>query len=201
MAWFSSHPSKRRILLYCSPLLLLGLLGLLALRNDDEGDPTSGPNQALTQSNNSPITIKLEGSGSLPADASHDLHPSLASFSIETAFFETFVGNVTSPNVLTRHLLDNLKNRTGVPAEIRIGGITADSTYWNETLGTSSLNFIDTTGALHNTTIGPGWWESIGLLPEGTKVTMNLVSTSSTSLVYHGELRRLTCVMNRTWKI
>ena len=84
---------------------------------------------------------------------------------------------MSSPNLLTRHLLDNLKERTGVPAEVRIGGITADSTYWNASQDIGLFNFIDDKGALHNTTIGPGFWESMRLLPEGTKVTLNLVST------------------------
>lgn len=119
--------------------------------------------------------LKLTNSPALPPDASHFLHPSLAGFSIETAFFEEFVGNTTEPNALTKTLLENLKARTGVPAEIRIGGITADSTYWDPNLNVSLFNFIDKAGALQNTTIGPGFWDSVKLLPERTKVTMNLV--------------------------
>ncbi|KAF5371822.1 hypothetical protein D9615_009550 [Tricholomella constricta] len=125
--------------------------------------------------NSSPrLSTNLPGPPSLPSTASHRLHPALGSFSIETAFFETFVGNTTAPNVLTKNLLENLKKRTGIPAEVRIGGITADSTYWNASQEVSLSNFIDKTGALQNTTIGPGFWESVKLLPEGTKVVMNL---------------------------
>ena len=169
MSWFPS-PRNERGPLASFPRLLLGIFSSLALHSKLYGvlgEATRAPDGSMT--------VRLTGPASLPADASHDLHPSLASFSIETAFFETFVGNTSSPNLLTRRLLENLQQRTGTSAEIRIGGITADSTYWNSTLGTSSFNFIDSTGALHNTTIGPGFWESVGLLPEGTKVTMNLV--------------------------
>ncbi|KAF8149874.1 glycoside hydrolase family 79 protein [Crassisporium funariophilum] len=119
-------------------------------------------------------TLKLKGPSSLPLDASHVLDPALASFSIETAFFEEFFGNVSSPNQLSLDLLANLKARTGTPAEIRIGGITADSTYWDAAQDVALFNFIDKTGALQNTTIGPAFWESVGLLPTGTKVIMNL---------------------------
>lgn len=123
--------------------------------------------------------LKLNGPSTLPATASHRLSPALASFSIETAFFVEFVGNTTEPNVLTRNLLDNLEARTGVPAEIRIGGITADSTYWNASLlDTPLFNAIDKSGALQNTTIGPLFWDSVKLLPEGTKIVMNLVNQS-----------------------
>ncbi|KAF9258936.1 hypothetical protein L218DRAFT_1004460 [Marasmius fiardii PR-910] len=119
--------------------------------------------------------LKLDGPPSLPINASHPLHPALASFSIETAFFISYTGNVSQPNSLTRNLLENLKSRTGHPAEIRIGGITADSTYWNASQETALFNFIDESGALQNTTIGPGFWEAVkDLLPDGTEVTVNL---------------------------
>ncbi|KDR76300.1 hypothetical protein GALMADRAFT_247654 [Galerina marginata CBS 339.88] len=118
--------------------------------------------------------LKLQGPPTLPVDASHALHPALASFSIETAFFEEFFGNVTAPNQLSLNLLQNLQARTGVAAEIRIGGITADSTYWNAAQSVALSNFIDSTGALHNTTIGPQFWKSVGLLPKGTNIIMNL---------------------------
>lgn len=120
-------------------------------------------------------SLVVPGPASLPFTASHTLHPALGSFSIETAFFEEFVGNVTAPNTLTRNLLENLKSRTGTPAQIRIGGITADSTYWNASLDVSLFNFVDSKGALQNTTIGPGFWESVKLLPKDTKIIMNLV--------------------------
>ncbi|EKM78707.1 hypothetical protein AGABI1DRAFT_114312 [Agaricus bisporus var. burnettii JB137-S8] len=118
--------------------------------------------------------LKLTNAPTLPPDASHFLHSSLASFSIETAFFEEFFGNVTQPNTLSQNLLEGIKKRTGVPAEIRIGGITADSTYWDPNLTVALSNFIDKTGALQNTTLGPAFWDSVKLLPQGTKVTMTL---------------------------
>ncbi|KAJ8094605.1 hypothetical protein PM082_010611 [Marasmius tenuissimus] len=119
--------------------------------------------------------LTLNGPPALPLTASHSLHPALASFSIETAFFITYTGNISNPNPLTRNLLENLKNRTGHPAEVRIGGITADSTYWNASQKTPLFNFIDDSGALQNTTIGPEFWDAIKqLLPEGTELTFNL---------------------------
>ncbi|CAA7267123.1 unnamed protein product [Cyclocybe aegerita] len=129
--------------------------------------------------------LKLQGPPSLPLDASHRLHPSLASFSIETAFFEEFFGNLSAPNQLSLDLLENLHARTGVPAEVRIGGITADSTYWRPNQTVSLVNFIDNAGALHNTTVGPEFWKSVTLLPKGTKIMMNL---NLQDLDYHGTL-------------
>lgn len=127
----------------------------------------------------------LQGPPTLPSTASYPLNPALGSFSIETAFFEEFVGNSSAPNQLSKNLFENLAKRTGTPAEIRIGGITADSTYWNASQTISLLNFVDNTGALRNTSIGPGFWNSVQLLPKGTKITMTL---DLRDLDYHGAL-------------
>ncbi|KAH7873854.1 glycoside hydrolase family 79 protein [Lentinula edodes] len=121
------------------------------------------------------LTVTVSGPPTLPETASHTLHPSLASFSIETAFFIMYVGNTTSPNILTRDLLQNIKDRIGIPAEIRIGGITADSTFWDSSLEAAIFNFVDNTEALINTTIGWEFWNAAReLLPEGTQITVNL---------------------------
>ncbi|TRM60663.1 hypothetical protein BD626DRAFT_128202 [Schizophyllum amplum] len=121
------------------------------------------------------FTITLVGPPSLPADASHTLDRALASLSIETAFTTTFLGNLSAPNTLTRALLDGLATRTGVPAEIRFGGITADSTYWNGTQEDELYNYVDDEGTLYNTTIGPKYFEMVSkLLPEGTRMIVNL---------------------------
>ncbi|KAJ4476206.1 glycoside hydrolase family 79 protein [Lentinula aciculospora] len=123
---------------------------------------------------------------SLPETASHALHPSLASFSIETAFFIMYFGNKTSPNLLTRNLLENIENRIGIPPEIRIGGITADSTFWDPSLETAIFNFVDDSGALINTTIGWEFWDAAReLLPGSTQITVNL---NLESLNYTGAL-------------
>ncbi|KAJ3787024.1 glycoside hydrolase family 79 protein [Lentinula aff. detonsa] len=134
----------------------------------------------------SDLSLTAPGPPSLPDTASHALHPSLASFSFETAFFISYVGNKTNPNSLTRNLLQNIKDRVGIPAEVRIGGITADSTFWDPTLETAIFNFVDDSGTLINTTIGWQFWDAAReLLPEGTQITVNL---NLESLNYTGAL-------------
>jgi len=122
--------------------------------------------------------LTLSGPASLPIDATLPLNPALTSFSIETAFFEEYMGNQSYPNKLSQNLFENLKERTGVPPEVRIGGITADSTFWDPNQEAALYNFISSTGALINTTLGPQFWNSVKLLPEGTKIVMTLVSHS-----------------------
>jgi hypothetical protein len=138
---------------------------------------------ALSTASNLP-SLSLSGPPTLPLTASgpNALNPSLASFSIETAFFTTFFGNLSAPNTLSTSLLSNIVSRTGgVPPEIRIGGITSDSTYWRPGQTDAEVNFIDGTGALINTTIGPEFWNVVnGVLPNGTKVIFNLVSIPRT---------------------
>ncbi|KAJ3727963.1 glycoside hydrolase family 79 protein [Lentinula raphanica] len=132
------------------------------------------------------LNLTITGPPSLPDTASHVLHPSLASFSIETAFFISYVGNRTSPNLLTQNLLQNIKDRIGIPAEVRIGGITADSTFWDPTLEAAIFNFVDDSGALINTTVGPEFWNAAReLLPADTQITVNL---NLESLNYTGAL-------------
>ncbi|KIJ67101.1 glycoside hydrolase family 79 protein [Hydnomerulius pinastri MD-312] len=131
-------------------------------------------------------SLKLNGPASVPAEwTTPPLNPALASFSIETAFFEEYLGNVTYPNTLSINLFNNLKDRSGVAPEIRIGGITADSTTWNPNQDVALYNYIDSSGALVNTTLGPQFWNSVKLLPAGTKIVMTL---DLESLNYSGAL-------------
>ena len=122
-------------------------------------------------------SLTLNGPASIPDEwTTPPLNPSLASFSIETAFFEEYLGNVSYPNTLSINLFQNLKERAGIASQIRIGGITADSTTWNPNQDVALYNYIDATGALINTTLGPQFWNSVKLLPEGTQIVMTLVS-------------------------
>lgn len=129
--------------------------------------------------------LTLSGPASLPMDATPPLNPALASFSIETIAFEEFTGSQTNPNTFSLNLFEHLKERTGVPAEVRIGGITADSTVWDPNQEVALNSFIDNTGALRSTKIGPQFWNSVKLLPEGTKIIMTL---DLSSMNYTGAL-------------
>ncbi|KAF9031715.1 glycoside hydrolase family 79 protein [Hymenopellis radicata] len=118
--------------------------------------------------------LTLPGPPALPFNASHHIHPALHSFSIETAFWTAYMGNVTHPSILTKNLLANLKDRTGTPVQVRIGGITADSTFWDDNLDTPLFNFVTEGGDLVNTTIGPDFWKTFAVLPDDTEIVMNL---------------------------
>ncbi|KAH0832953.1 glycoside hydrolase family 79 protein [Lanmaoa asiatica] len=106
-------------------------------------------------------SLTLSGSASIPDEwTTPPLNPALASFSIETAFFEEYLGNASYPNALSINIFQNLKERAGVAPQIRIGGITADSTTWNPNQDVALYNYIDASGALINTTLGPQFWNS-----------------------------------------
>ncbi|KAF8126996.1 glycoside hydrolase family 79 protein [Boletus edulis] len=131
-------------------------------------------------------SLTLSGPASIPGEwTTPPLNPSLASFSIETAFFEDYLGNASYPNTLSISLFQNLVDRAGVAPQVRIGGITADSTTWDPDQDVALYNYIDETGALINTTLGPQFWNSVKLLPEGTRIVMTL---DLESLNYTGAL-------------
>lgn len=146
---------------------LLPLVALVAARHTFVARDTDTGLSSLT----------LDGPASIPEQwTTPPLNPALASFSIETAFFEEYLGNVSYPNTLSLNLFQSLKERAGVAPQIRIGGITADSTTWNPNQDAALYNYIDASGRLINTTLGPQFWSSVKLLPEGTQIIMTLVS-------------------------
>ncbi|EIW76865.1 glycoside hydrolase family 79 protein [Coniophora puteana RWD-64-598 SS2] len=150
---------------------------------------TQGSEYVATGATSGLSNLTLQGPPSLPMWATSPLNPALASFSIETAFFEEYMGNSSSPNTLSQALFENLSNRTGVPAEVRIGGITADSAFWDGNLNQALYNFIDSSGALINTTLGPAFWEVVELLPNETNIvfTLGLESLNYTGALYMAE--------------
>lgn len=48
----------------------------------------------------------------------------LQSFSLEFAYFPDFAGNTSHPNEFSKTLLGNLRDITGTPPVIRVGGTT-----------------------------------------------------------------------------
>ncbi|KAG9308430.1 glycoside hydrolase family 79 protein [Chiua virens] len=129
--------------------------------------------------------LTISGPASIPDQwTTPPLNRALASFSIETAFFEEYLGNVSYPNTLSLNLFQNLKERGAAP-QVRIGGITADSTTWNPSQDVGLYNYINASGALINTTLGPSFWNSVKLLPESTRIVMTL---DLESLNYTGAL-------------
>ncbi|KAF9236721.1 hypothetical protein BU15DRAFT_63767 [Melanogaster broomeanus] len=106
-------------------------------------------------------SLKLNGPASIPAEwTTSPLNPALASFSIETAGFEDYLGNATYPNTLSINLFNNLKKRALVAPEIRIGGNTADSTFWNSNQDVAfNLESLNYTGAL---SLAEAAWAGLG---------------------------------------
>lgn len=59
-------------------------------------------------------TVTLPFVQTPPHNASQNLDPRLASFSIEFSYLTSFGGNKTHPNLLTKELMQRLVERTGV---------------------------------------------------------------------------------------
>ena len=59
-----------------------------------------------------------------PISSAEKLDPSLASLSIEFSYLPSFGGNLSNPNLLTKALMEQIVERTGVGPDVRPGGIT-----------------------------------------------------------------------------
>jgi hypothetical protein len=68
------------------------------------------------------------------------------------------MGNQSYPNKLSQNIFENLKERTGVPVEVHIDGITADPPSWDPNQEAALYNLINSTSVLINTIHGPQFW-------------------------------------------
>ncbi|KAF8509442.1 hypothetical protein JB92DRAFT_514731 [Gautieria morchelliformis] len=105
--------------------------------------------------------------------ASQVLDPRLASFSFELAYFPTFAGNLSHPNVLTMELVNRLVERTGVGPGIRPGGITVDSSIFDPNASALELD-LSSSGGIFRTTYGPQFFESYATFPETSLVVVDV---------------------------
>jgi len=125
-------------------------------------------------------TISLKGVPSQPGnDASQILDRRLASFSFELAYFPTFAGNISHPNILSRELMQRLVERTGVGPDVRPGGITVDSSIFDPKGPALNVD-LSPTGGIYRSTYGPAFFESHAVFPNTTRfvVDVNLGNNS-----------------------
>ncbi|KAI0028990.1 hypothetical protein K488DRAFT_57383 [Vararia minispora EC-137] len=103
-----------------------------------------------------------------PENSSFSLDRALFSFSIEFAYLDSFTGNGSAPNELTRSLMAQLEQRTGVGPDVRPGGITIDSSIFNRNAPPLTLS-MSSSGGIYRTTFGPGLYEFLNVFPNSTK--------------------------------
>ncbi|KAI9746230.1 MAG: hypothetical protein M1818_000911 [Claussenomyces sp. TS43310] len=71
-------------------------------------------------------TISIPVPTSVPSDASQAVDHSFLGFGVETASWPDYAGNLTSPNLFSRNLVESLTNKTGKGTIIRVGGTSGD---------------------------------------------------------------------------
>jgi hypothetical protein len=106
------------------------------------------------------------------------ISPSFAGFGIEPSNLFSFTGGAQE-NELTKNLLQNLVDYTGVPAHIRMGGNTQDYFKWDANYDDWSWeNNPDAIGQgafpSDHMIIGPRYFEALDRFPEGTPITFGL---------------------------
>lgn len=112
------------------------------------------------------------------AGSSEVVPPSFAGFGIEPSNMFSFTGDADE-NQLTRNLLQNLADYTGIPPHIRIGGNTQDYMIYRDDMNQYIVqDNPDTAGegeyAPNHMVVGPRYFEVIDRFPEGTPITFGL---------------------------
>ncbi|KAK3633926.1 hypothetical protein LTR56_015536 [Elasticomyces elasticus] len=93
------------------------------------------------------------------------------SYSIEFSSFPDFAGNLSSPNVFSDNLLNNLGKLQGTKPYIRVGGNTQDYAVFNASQDVTEIGIVDPAKSPDyptTLTIGPSYFESYQTWP-GTK--------------------------------
>ena len=110
--------------------------------------------------------------------ASGYVPPSFAGFGIEPSNLYSFTGGVQE-NQLTKNLLQNLADYTGVPPHIRLGGNTADYMLYDANMNQYTIEENPNPVGqgvypADQYIIGPRYFEVINRLPAGTPITFGL---------------------------
>ncbi|KAI7098089.1 glycoside hydrolase family 79 protein [Hortaea werneckii] len=121
---------------------------------------------ALVMPPRSPSTIPVQAS--VPSGAGVPFK-SFLSYSIEFSSFPDFAGNLSSPNVFSNNLLNNLGNLAGTKPYIRVGGNTQDYAIFNSSLDVASVGIFNTNISSDyptTLTIGIPYFESYQTWPD-----------------------------------
>lgn len=110
--------------------------------------------------------------------ASGIVPPSFAGFGIEPSNLYSFTGGAQE-NQLTKNLLQNLADYTGVPPHVRLGGNTADYMIYDDKMNQYTVEDNPNPQGqgvypADQYIIGPRYFEVINRLPAGTPITFGL---------------------------
>ncbi|TFY77416.1 hypothetical protein EWM64_g6597, partial [Hericium alpestre] len=111
--------------------------------------------------------------------------PDFASFSIEFWCLPDYAGNMSYPNTFVQQIMKNLKSVTGKSPAIRVGGTSADTTFFDENLEEAmvlppGLGYFQP----ENITYGPKYFDYFKTFADDTELTfgLNLADNSSTHI-------------------
>ncbi|UKZ93201.1 uncharacterized protein TrAFT101_008122 [Trichoderma asperellum] len=110
-------------------------------------------------------TIKVAAPGTVPSGASQIVDHAFASFSFPAHWLPDFAGNNTHPNLFSRDILDLLYRKTGKHPYIRVGGTSADRTYYNASQELSIQVDTGANGIPSAVYIGPVYFEAFNNFP------------------------------------
>ncbi|KAL5090797.1 hypothetical protein Trisim1_004101 [Trichoderma cf. simile WF8] len=109
--------------------------------------------------------IRVAAPGTVPHGASQIVDHAFASFSFPAHWLPDFAGNNSHPNLFSRDILDLLYSKTGKHPYIRVGGTSADRTYYNASQEQSILVETGSNGIPSAVYVGPVYFEAFNNFP------------------------------------
>ncbi|KAF3076225.1 Beta-glucuronidase [Trichoderma lentiforme] len=109
--------------------------------------------------------IRVAAPGTVPPGASQIVDHAFASFSFPAHWLPDFAGNNSHPNLFSRDILDLLYSKTGKHPYIRVGGTSADRTYYNASQEQSILVETGSNGIPSAVYVGPVYFEAFNNFP------------------------------------
>ncbi|KAL7932828.1 hypothetical protein V8C35DRAFT_305590 [Trichoderma chlorosporum] len=113
----------------------------------------------------SDLGIRVAAPGIVPHGASKIVDHAFASFSFPAHWLPDFAGNNSHPNLFSRDILDLLYSKTGKHPYIRVGGTSADRTYYNASQEQSILVETGSNGIPSAVYVGPVYFEAFNNFP------------------------------------
>ncbi|PON26957.1 beta-glucuronidase [Trichoderma gamsii] len=109
--------------------------------------------------------MKVTAPDAVPSGASQIVDHAFASFSFPAHWLPDFAGNNSHPNLFSRDILNLLYTKTGKRPYIRVGGTSADRTYYNASQELSIQVDTGANGIPSAVYIGPVYFEAFNNFP------------------------------------
>ena len=145
-------------------------------------------------------SLNIDVPANVPSAASNVVDHGYPGFAMAVHTFQDYAGNLSSPNIFSRNLINNVAEKTGTTVHIRVGGTSGDTASYVPTQNTSiALPPGSIPGSIpRGITLGPAWFEGFASFPgvqwtymahfalNGSDARANAVAATKEALKYIG---------------